>query len=552
MVSAQFVQVGERRVLVRHAGRGPALVLLHQSPQSSAALLPLIERFASRYAVFAPDTPGFGLSDPLSLAQPTIPALAAAVSALLDALGLERVLIYGVHTGASIAARLAQDRPERVAALVCDGLALFDADERQTLLDGYLPPFEPKWDGTHLLWLWARLREQTIFFPWHQGTRQARLHYPLATTPKLQADVMDLLAAGDGYRAGYRAPLLYTEGVLGASMLSVPTKILYRAADPLSAHFKRLPHLQPSVQAQVVADAEELAEVMRGFLDLQSGAASTALATAQVASAVAPSRRRVSTATGALALQIGPGNPEQTTLLLPDIGQAAIDEALPPGPGRTLVLDLPGHGGSDRWLSGSSLSAEALAEAVLHAVETLHTGPLRLRAVGGSAPFAAAIARQLGTRCTELTLIDPLPLDEAEAAYFLGGLPDLEPHGTGAHLLAAWSWARLRHLFWPWAAPTAAAGIVAPAPPPWRVHGQVVAMLTAGPDFSALWHAALEPALLKALQPLACPLTLETSDDSERCRLAARLAQPLGLQPQAAPAGRVRLARPGLVSHPHA
>ena len=82
-IREQFVQVNGRHVLVRYAGRGPAILLLHQSPQNSRALIPWIERLAQSYAVLAPDTPGFGFSDPPPLAQPTIPDYAAALNALL-------------------------------------------------------------------------------------------------------------------------------------------------------------------------------------------------------------------------------------------------------------------------------------------------------------------------------------------------------------------------------------------------------------------------------------------------------------------------------------
>ncbi|MCA3042008.1 MAG: alpha/beta fold hydrolase, partial [Rhodocyclaceae bacterium] len=106
-ISAQFIDVAGRRVLVRFAGSGPAVLLLHQSPQNSRALIAWIERLSAHYSVFAPDTPGFGYSDPLPLAQPTIPDYAAALSALLDALGIERVIVNGVHTGAVTALRFA-------------------------------------------------------------------------------------------------------------------------------------------------------------------------------------------------------------------------------------------------------------------------------------------------------------------------------------------------------------------------------------------------------------------------------------------------------------
>ena len=63
-IISQFVQLGERKVFLRAAGQGPTLLLLHQSPQNSRALIPWIERLSANYAVFAPDTPGFGYSDP--------------------------------------------------------------------------------------------------------------------------------------------------------------------------------------------------------------------------------------------------------------------------------------------------------------------------------------------------------------------------------------------------------------------------------------------------------------------------------------------------------
>jgi pimeloyl-ACP methyl ester carboxylesterase len=134
-VTSQFIDVAGRRVLVRHAGSGPALVLLHQSPQTSRSLIPWIERLSKHYAVIAPDTPGFGFSDPLALSQPTIPDYAAALNLLMEKLGIGRALIFGVHTGAVTALRFSLDYPGRVAGLVCDGYARFNTDERQKLLN---------------------------------------------------------------------------------------------------------------------------------------------------------------------------------------------------------------------------------------------------------------------------------------------------------------------------------------------------------------------------------------------------------------------------------
>ena len=60
----------ERQVHYRRAGSGSPIILLHQSPKSSEEYIPLINELSDQYTVFAPDTPGNGLSDPLPIEKP--------------------------------------------------------------------------------------------------------------------------------------------------------------------------------------------------------------------------------------------------------------------------------------------------------------------------------------------------------------------------------------------------------------------------------------------------------------------------------------------------
>ena len=101
-IRRDIVQLGERRVHYRVAGEGPPVVLLHQSPHNSAELLPLMQVLAPHFLVIAPDTPGYGQSDPVAPAgtEPGIDLFADALIGLLDALDLERVALFGSHTGA--------------------------------------------------------------------------------------------------------------------------------------------------------------------------------------------------------------------------------------------------------------------------------------------------------------------------------------------------------------------------------------------------------------------------------------------------------------------
>jgi pimeloyl-ACP methyl ester carboxylesterase len=524
-VASQFVEVDARRVMLRYAGRGPAVLLLHQSPQNSRALIPWIERLAARYSVLAPDTPGFGDSDPLPVAQPTIPDFAAALSALLDRLGIEKVLLYGVHTGAVTALRFALDFPSRVAGVVCDGYARFNATERSQLLNGYLPPFEPEWSGGHLTWLWARMREQNLFFPWNTPIASSRILYPAPSAAKLHMEVMDILDAGDGYRAGYRAPFLYDDAS-AASRLRVPTRIFYRAEDVLAAHLPRLGALPPQVEvAKLEGGAVELADKSDAFFAQYAVGASVIDVEEKVVRAVSARRRVIATPYGELVVLLSANGGSFTDgahVVLGDIGVAARVPVDAPHGTAVVSVMWPGHGASRGW-SAQQVSVAQVAEAVGIALNTLGVRTFSISGEGGGAAFALALARLTPSRCTGVTLVNPLPLNAAETDTFLRGLPDLTPHDTGAHLLAAWNWARMSALFWPWLSQTAQNARKVDAPAPMRLHQDVREILRAGELFAPLWRAALSINLTDAVEECTVPLRLRCEDMPARVALVARL-----------------------------
>lgn len=135
------MNVNGRQVHYRQAGVGPVVVLRHESPRSSAALLPLITALSARFTAIAIDTPGYGLSEPLAAESPTIADYAAACGPELDALGIDRCAVYGNHTGACIALEFAAQCPGRVSGVVLEGLPMFAAAERADLpADRRRPP----------------------------------------------------------------------------------------------------------------------------------------------------------------------------------------------------------------------------------------------------------------------------------------------------------------------------------------------------------------------------------------------------------------------------
>ena len=114
------------------AGNGPTLVLLGETPRSSRFFAPILPLLAPRARTIAFDLPGLGeshgLPDPMS-----IEAVAACVADALDAMGLNRAHLFGMHTGNKVAATLAADRPDLVDRLILAGQthSLFPETEKR-------------------------------------------------------------------------------------------------------------------------------------------------------------------------------------------------------------------------------------------------------------------------------------------------------------------------------------------------------------------------------------------------------------------------------------
>lgn len=100
-----------RTVAWGQVGEGPALVLVHGSPWSTAAWGDLIERLAQQFTVYVFDQPGHGLSASTSDVQTGVGAQAEVLVDLLTAWRLDRphILAHGTGAAAALRARLLYD-----------------------------------------------------------------------------------------------------------------------------------------------------------------------------------------------------------------------------------------------------------------------------------------------------------------------------------------------------------------------------------------------------------------------------------------------------------
>jgi pimeloyl-ACP methyl ester carboxylesterase len=100
------------------AGSGPPLLAVHGLGGTKASFLPTIGALADVYRVIAVDLPGFGDSVKPLRAPFDAPYFARAMTAVLDAAGLESAHVVGNSMGGRIAIEMALRHGERVDRLV--------------------------------------------------------------------------------------------------------------------------------------------------------------------------------------------------------------------------------------------------------------------------------------------------------------------------------------------------------------------------------------------------------------------------------------------------
>ena len=445
----------------RRAGSGPPVVLLHSSPQSGAASEPMALRLAAHFTAICLDTPGYGLSDGLP-GLPERPALTDYLEPLrkfLDAIGIERVALYGNATGAEIAQLFAHAHPERVALCMLDTAGHKEDAALDAALVGYFPDVTPRRDGSHLLTHWDMVRSLYLFSLWHQDQAANRLRGDVPPPEALHQTVLDYLRAGERYAAAYR-PAFYTAKHALISRIRVPATLMRWEGKPdlsevdaliargLPANFTVL-RAGPSVEERLAANERFLLEhwlpsdvrtppppaqtsarwprLQRSFIALPAGALHTyrhdggegpvLLGLHGTAGSAGTLARRFATLVG------------RRPLLLPD---------------------LPGFGESARR-SGMPQTVEAQAIAIAGLLDA--AGVDSVDVVGED--FGAAVAVELALlrpgRVRHLTSLNMPVIDPDYRAGWLGhGDVSLAPRWDGSHLATAWAIARDRQLFSPW------------------------------------------------------------------------------------------------------
>ena len=134
----------------------PLILLLHQTPSSSAMYENLMPLLAENFYTLAVDTPGFGNSDSLS-GEVSIAEFSRVIHGAVSAAFDRPCFVFGHHTGASIAIQLAHDFSDFVRGLALSGPPLLTEKQKRELPQA-AATLQPEESGAHWLAMWQRLR----------------------------------------------------------------------------------------------------------------------------------------------------------------------------------------------------------------------------------------------------------------------------------------------------------------------------------------------------------------------------------------------------------
>ena len=532
-ITRHFVSIrgkyGDRQVHYRRAGDGPALVLLHQSPQSSLEYVPLMKEWGRHFTVIAPDTPGYGSSDPAEGDNLTMADFADCVAEFIRALGISRTGLYGFHTGAAMAVETAVRHPGLVTAVAVNGYGAFNDEEQAELLANYLPPFVPAWDGSHLSWLWARLRQQLMFFPWYDTRASARMSYDLPSAEHLQEEVQEFLRAGDNYRKAYGCAFSH-DGAEAVVELTVPGLITAWEGDVLGAQLERIPPPPPGVAVYSSPTPQAARDNCFELLSNNPAPNPPASPPAQALQGRLWSEM-VSIPGGQIRVYRNTDMDGSTVVVQHDAaGSGRTVQALAEsfiGTQPVLAVELPGHGDSDNTIGEGDVRVSHYRDALAQVLDVLGLEQVTGYGVwgGGSVLLDLAIAKPGTVRRLVVTgLIDHSPEEQEDLLTHYA--PEIAPKWHGGHLLEAWHMMRDQGVYFPWYSRKAASQLKGePYLDAHMVHRRVVEVLRAPVMWRKAYHAHFRYRTGERLADAGIPVLLATSEWDVARHLSERLAR---------------------------
>ena len=253
----RYIDGPSGQIHLAEAGRGPRVLLLHQTPRSWDEFREVMFELQDRLHLLAIDLPGMGASDQHP-DGPSIENYASAAASVIEQSGSGPMAVCGHHTGGVVAIELAASCPHLVEHLILSSTPWIDEDERaRRALKQPIDTAKPHPDGSHLLDLWNQ-----------------RAPFYGDSTDRLDRFVRDALRADDP-AAGHRAVGRYRMEHAVARVRCGVT-LVEHAADPFAS-----PHT-PVLQRRFNPGRVEVIEDGRVPLEATATAFASALLAALV------------------------------------------------------------------------------------------------------------------------------------------------------------------------------------------------------------------------------------------------------------------------------
>lgn len=531
-----YVTVGDRQLHYRRAGSGPPLVALHRLPRTSEDLVPFIRKASKVFTVIAPDLAGYGNSFALSEAPESFDPFCQDLSALLEALGLDRALFYGEQAGAALALSFANKIPQKVVALAAWDLDLPGALDLPPSAKAPLPAFEPKWDGSHLAWLWAMLREQTAFHPWHTPALNTRVDADMPSATELHRRTVQFLSSGvhgRGYEIGYGAARTFNASeVLQA--IQCPTLVVARdrhdSKDPWQGIEAVPEHLTKSTASEhEKGESQALTFLKDHIFDGRVGAP--------------PSVKPIpgilwhdyaDVEGGQIHFHCN-GDVETLPLLIQHDAASSIGTVQPitqslVGHRSVYAFDMPGSGDSDRIIPEQDVEVDAYAKVLKHALDQIELGEIDFYGMWGGGFVGLELSLNFPAQVRRLVMSNVFEHTDDEQVDMLANYtPDVSPLWHGGHLLQCWHQMRDQGIYYPWFK-REREGVI------WRepfldtdmVHERVCSLLKAGNMYQTAYKSHFRYPTYQKLRESQVPTLLATStwDPNNPHTLAAAESAP--------------------------
>lgn len=453
-ITRRFLHVGTRRVHYFRAGEGPPAVLIHSSPANARLLMKEIERLSRDFTVFAFDTPGFGLSDPLPLETMTVADLADAMAETLAAIAMPRCPVFGTHTGAAIALELGVRHPGLMTGLVLDGVPAFTDAECAAFFGDYFRKLPLGDLGGQYSEAWTRFRDQSIWFPWSERVPEHLNPYDLSPPHSTHLWVSMFFEAAEHYAPAYRAASFYgARAIAAAAELSVPAVFTATNTDMLYPHLERLPPLKADQSIVEIGNSYERKRELIAEAFVRYGAEGAAPTPPDaIGSSATIARHFVDGADGQIHLRYAGDRASPALLLIHDApGSSEQAEPLIARLAERFFVvapDLPGCGESDALEDAPSV--DSLAGAMSGVLDTLGIARAAVYGVGFGSSVALVLAAG-DPRIMAIVVQGVLLPDVAERRDMLDHYaPPIAIEADGAHWYRTWLMLRDSQVYWPW------------------------------------------------------------------------------------------------------